>query len=87
MEAVARPLVGRHVATEVAAGCTLGEYVADHIVKLVVGVGDVRVSMGYLFHAGGDLLALLVIAVLNVYTPQELTPYVWRNQHQQRPVS
>ena len=42
---------------------------------------------GDLFHAGGGLLVLLVIAVLNVYKPQGLTPYGWRKQHQQRPVS
>ena len=42
---------------------------------------------GDLFHAGGGLLVLLVIAVLNVYKPQGLTPYGWRKQHQERPVS
>jgi hypothetical protein len=42
---------------------------------------------GGLFHAGGGLLVPLVIAVLNVYKPQGLTPYGWRKQHQQRPVS
>ena len=42
---------------------------------------------GDLFHAGGGLLVLLVIAVLNVYKPHGLTPYGWRKQHEQRPVS
>jgi hypothetical protein len=40
---------------------------------------------GDLFHAGGGLLVLLVIAVLNVYKPQGLTPYGWRKQHEQQP--
>jgi len=42
---------------------------------------------GDLFHAGGGLLVLLVITVLNVYKPRGLTPYGWRKQHQQRIVS
>ena len=42
---------------------------------------------GDLFHAGGGLVVLLVIAVLNMYKPQGLTPYGWRKQHQQRTVS
>ena len=36
------------------------------------------------FHAGGGLLVLLVITVLNVYKPRGLTPYGWRKQHEQR---
>ena len=39
---------------------------------------------GDLFHAGGGLLVLLVITVLNVYKPQGLTPYGWRKQQEQR---
>ena len=39
---------------------------------------------GDLFHAGGGLLVLLVITVLNVYKPRGLTPYGWRKQHEQR---
>jgi hypothetical protein len=39
---------------------------------------------GDLFHAGGGLLVLLVITVLNVYKPQGMTPYGWRKQHEQR---
>jgi hypothetical protein len=39
---------------------------------------------GDLFHAGGGLLVLLVIAVLNVYKPQGLTLYGWRKQHEER---
>ncbi len=42
---------------------------------------------GDLFHAGGGLLVLLVITVLNVYKPRGLTPYGWRKQHEQRQVS
>jgi hypothetical protein len=42
---------------------------------------------GDLFHAGGGLLVLLVITVLNVYKPRGLTPYGWRKQHEQRAVS
>ena len=42
---------------------------------------------GDLFHAGGGLLVLLVITVLNVYKPRGLTPYGWRKQHEQRTVS
>ena len=37
-----------------------------------------------LFHAGGGLLVLLVVLVLNVYKPQGLTPYGWRKQLEQR---
>jgi hypothetical protein len=39
---------------------------------------------GDLFHAGGGLLVLLVVTVLNVYKPQGMTPYGWRKQHEQR---
>jgi hypothetical protein len=42
---------------------------------------------GDLFHAGGGLLVLLVIAVLNVYKPRGMTPYGWRKQQEQRTVS
>ena len=36
---------------------------------------------GDLFHAGGGLLVLLVVTVLNVYKPRGLTRYGWRQQH------
>jgi hypothetical protein len=39
---------------------------------------------GDLVHAGGGLLVLLVITVLNVYKPPGLTPYGWRKQHEER---
>jgi hypothetical protein len=39
---------------------------------------------GDLLHAGGGLLVLLMITVLNVYKPRGLTPYGWRKQHEQR---
>jgi hypothetical protein len=42
---------------------------------------------GDLFHAGGGLLVLLVITVLNVYKPRGLTPYGWRKQHERRKAS
>jgi hypothetical protein len=42
---------------------------------------------GDLFHAGGGLLVLLVITVLNVYKPRGLTPYGWRKQHERRAAS
>jgi hypothetical protein len=42
---------------------------------------------GDLFHAGGGLLVLLVITVLNVYKPRGMTPYGWRKQHEQRALS
>lgn len=42
---------------------------------------------GDLFHAGGGLLVLVVITVLNVYKPRGLTPYGWRKQYGQRKVS
>ena len=35
---------------------------------------------GHLFHAGGGLLVLLVITVLNVCKPRALIPYGWRQQ-------
>jgi len=41
---------------------------------------------GDLVHAGGGLLVLLVITVLNMYKPQGMTPYGWRKQHEQRAV-
>jgi hypothetical protein len=41
---------------------------------------------GDLLHAGGGLLVLLVITVLNVYKPRGMTPYGWRKQHEQRTV-
>lgn len=37
---------------------------------------------GDLFHAGGGLLVLLTILVLNVYKPRGLTPYGWRKQQE-----
>ena len=42
---------------------------------------------GDLFHPGVGLLVLLVITVLNVYKPRGLTPYGWREQHEQGTVS
>jgi hypothetical protein len=42
---------------------------------------------GDLFHAGGGLLVLLVITVLNVYKPRGMTLYGWRKQHERRVVS
>lgn len=42
---------------------------------------------GDLFHAGGGLLVLLVITVLNVYKPRGMTPYGWRKQQEQRDAS
>jgi hypothetical protein len=39
---------------------------------------------GDLFHAGGGLVVLLAVAVLNVYKPRGLTPYGWR-KHQEEP--
>jgi len=42
---------------------------------------------GDLFHAGGGLLVLLVIAVLNMYKPRGMTPYGWRKQQEQRKAS
>jgi len=42
---------------------------------------------GDFFHAGGGLLVLLVIMVLNVYKPPGLTSYGWRKQYEERKVS
>jgi hypothetical protein len=39
---------------------------------------------GDLGHAGGGLVVLLVVTVLNVYKPQGLTPYGWRKQQEAR---
>jgi hypothetical protein len=39
---------------------------------------------GDLFHAGGGLLVLLGVTVLNVYKPRGLTPYGWRKQLEER---
>lgn len=38
---------------------------------------------GDLFHAGGGLLVLLAVTVLNVYKPRGLTTYGWRKQRRQ----
>jgi len=35
---------------------------------------------GDFLHAGGGLVVLLVVTVLNVYKPRGLTPYGWRKQ-------
>ncbi len=48
---------------------------------------DLRGLGGDLFHAGGGLLVLIVITVLNVYKPRGMTPYGWRKQYEQRTVS
>lgn len=42
------------------------------------GVGD------ELLHAGGGLLGLLVVQLLNVYKPRGLTPYGWRREQADR---
>jgi hypothetical protein len=42
---------------------------------------------GDFLHAGGGLLVLLVITVMNVYKPRGLTPYGWRKQHEPRALS
>ena len=39
---------------------------------------------GEVVHAGGGLLVLLVIQVLNMYKPRGMTPYGRRKQHEQR---
>lgn len=39
---------------------------------------------GDLLHAGGGLVVLLAITVLNVYKPRGLTPYGWRKQQEER---
>ena len=44
-------------------------------VSVLAAVARVGRLGGDLVHAGGGLLALLVITVLNVYKPQGLTPY------------
>lgn len=38
---------------------------------------------GDFLHAGGGLIVLLVITILNVYKPRGMTPYGWRQQRQQ----
>ena len=38
---------------------------------------------GDLLHPAVGLLVLLVIAALNVYKPQGLTPWAWRKQHEE----
>src|SRR4051794_33356827 len=39
---------------------------------------------GEFVHAGGGMLVLLVIQVLNMYKPRGMTPYGWRKQHERR---
>ena len=48
---------------------------------------DVGRFGGDLLHAGGGLLVLLAITVLNVYKPQGMTPYGRRKQHERRETS
>ncbi len=52
------------------------------------GAGDADLGGlgGDLLHAGGGLLVLLVITVLNVYKPRGMTPYGWRKQREERTV-
>lgn len=42
---------------------------------------------GDLLHAGGGLLVLFVVQVLNVHKPRGLTPYGWRKQQEERKMS
>ena len=42
---------------------------------------------GDLVHPGIGLLVLVVIAILNVYKPQGVTPYGWRKQQERRTAS
>ena len=39
---------------------------------------------GDILHAGGGLVVLLAITVLNVYKPRGLTPYGWRKRQEER---
>ena len=39
---------------------------------------------GELVHAGGGMLVLLVIQVLNMYKPRGMTRYGWRKQQERR---
>lgn len=56
------------------------------LATLVRATDDARLSGlgGDLVHAGGGLLILIAIMVLNVYKPQGLTPYGWRRQQAAR---
>jgi hypothetical protein len=45
---------------------------------------ELRALPPTLLHSVGGLGVLLVVQVLNVYKPQGLTPYGWRNQHEER---
>lgn len=42
---------------------------------------------GELLHAGGGMLVLLAVQVLNVYKPRGVTPYGWRKQQEQQTAS
>jgi len=48
------------------------------------GVNQADGLGGELFHAGGGLLVLLVVQVLNVYKPRGLTRYGWRKEQEER---
>ena len=48
------------------------------------GGADLGGDGGDLLDAGGSLVVLLAVAVLNVYKPRGLTPYGWREQQQER---
>jgi len=48
-------------------------------------VGELRGGLpGEVLHAGGGLLVLLVVQVLNVYKPRGMTRYGWRKQQEER---
>jgi hypothetical protein len=53
------------------------------VARAADGAGLSRLG-GDLPHAGGGLLVLLAVTVLNVYKPRGLTPYGWRTQQEER---
>lgn len=56
----------------------------DHMSTEANPGGNLGGLGGELLHAGGGLLVLLVVQVLNVYKPRGMTPYGWRKQQEER---
>jgi hypothetical protein len=59
-------------------------------IRVLAGAGTTESTVarqglwGQLLHAGGGLVVLLIIQVLNVYKPRGVTRYGWRKQQEQR---
>jgi len=62
-------------------------YFANTAADPTTSSDDLRALGSTLVHSVGGTVVLFMILVLNVYKPRGMTPYGWRKQHAQRPVS